>query len=158
MLPRLLPLLCLLFLLQVSFTQELGKAKPRVPVTKPPAPVSKAGIIYVDGDVHKPIGVSIKDTSPMTALKALATAEGANPTASLHHAKIIRKVENGTTEVPVDIKQIMQAKAPDVTLQAGDILFIPRSSSKSARRLQNEHFYDVPPSDPLQGPTPIYIR
>jgi hypothetical protein len=40
MLPRLLPLLCLLFLSQVSFTQESGTAKPArapetCPVTKP---------------------------------------------------------------------------------------------------------------------------
>jgi polysaccharide export outer membrane protein len=78
------------------------------------------------------MGMSMKDTSPITVLKALATAEGANPTASLHHAKIIRKGENGTTEVRVDIKQIMQAKAPDVTLQADDILFVPRSVGKSS--------------------------
>ena len=49
----------------------------------------------------------------------------------------------------------MQAKAPDVMLQADDILFVPSSAGKSARKPQ---YYDAPPSDPLQGPTPIYIR
>ena len=131
MLLRLLCLACLISVPLLSLSQESGKTKPRVPVTKPPEAVSKAGIIYVVGDVHKPMGVSMKETGPLTVLKALATAEGANPTASLHHAKIIRKGENGTTEVPVDIKQIMQAKAPDVTLQADDILFVPRSVGKS---------------------------
>jgi protein involved in polysaccharide export with SLBB domain len=100
----------------------------------------------------------MKDTGPITVLKALATAEGANPTASLHHAKIIRKGENGTTEVPVDIKQIMQAKAPDVTLQAGDILFVPDSASKSSMQKIENLYYDVPPSAPLQDAAPIFIR
>jgi polysaccharide export outer membrane protein len=101
------------------------------------------------------MGVSMKDTGPITVLKALTTAEGANATAGLHHAKIIRKGGNGTSEIPVDITQIMQAKAPDVSLQADDILFVPSSAGKSARKPQ---YYDAPPSDPMQGPTPIYIR
>jgi len=78
------------------------------------------------------MGVSIGNTGPITVLKILAMAEGVNPTASLHKAKIIRKGEYGPTEVPIDLKEILAGKAPDVTLQAGDILFVPRSSSKSA--------------------------
>jgi len=88
----------------------------------------------------------------MTVLKALAAAEGANPTANLHKAKIIRKGENGHTEVLVDITKIMQAKAPDLTLQAGDILFVPHGTG----RLPEKYLYDAPPSVPLQGP--IYSR
>ena len=57
------------------------------------------------GDVHKPMGVVMKDTGPITVLQALATAEGANPTAGLHNAKILRKGEYGRTEIPVDIKK-----------------------------------------------------
>jgi hypothetical protein len=154
---------CLFFLVclisaHLSLSQESGKAKSRVPVTNPPEVVSKGGVVYVVGDVHKSTSVVMEDTGPTTVLKALATAEGVNPTASLHKAKIIRKGENGPTEVPVDIKEILSGKAPDVTLQADDILFVPRSAGKSARKPQNQDFYDVPPSDPLQDPTPIYIR
>jgi len=141
----------------LSMSQESGKAKARVPVAKPLEAVSKAGIVYVVGDVHMPTGVSMKDTGPITLLKALARAEGANPTASLHRAKIIRKGGNATTEVSVDIEQIMLGKAPDVTLQADDILFVPSSAGKSARKPQHD-FYDVPRSEPLQGPNPIYNR
>jgi hypothetical protein len=149
---RFLALACLISVPLLSLSQESGKAKPRVPVTEPPEAVSKAGIIYVVGDVHKPMGVAMKDTGPMTVLQALATAEGTNPTANLRDAKIIRKGENGHTEIPVDIKKILQAKAADVTLQDGDILFVPHSGG----RRQEEYFYDVPPSGPLQGP--IYSR
>jgi len=151
---------CLLFLVclisaHLSLSQELGK--PRVPATKPPAAVSK-DIVYVMGDVHNPMGVSIGNTGPITVLKILSMAEGLNPTASLHKAKIIRKGENGRIEIPVDLREILAGKAPDVTLQTGDILFVPPSSSKSARKPPYENLYDVPPSDPLHRPTPIYIR
>jgi hypothetical protein len=154
---------CLLFLVclissHLSLSQESGKADPRVPAIKPPVAVSK-DIVYVMGDVHSAMGVGMEGTGPTTVLKILSMAEGPNPTASLHKAKIIRKGENGRLEIPVDLKEILSGKAPDVTLQAGDILFVPRSSSKSAtRKPLNEIFYDVPPYDPLQGPTPIYSR
>ena len=93
--------------------------------------VSKAGVIYVVGDVKHPMGVIMENSGHITILQALATAEGANPTASLKNAKIVRKGENGPTEVPVDLKKIMQAKAPDVTLQAEDVVFIPSSTAKN---------------------------
>jgi hypothetical protein len=153
---------CLLFLVclisaQLSLGQESGKANPRVPVPTPPELVSKGNTVYVLGDVHSPMGVGMGDTDsgPTTVLKVLAMAEGVNPTASLHKAKIIRKGENGPTEVLINLQEILAGKAPDVTLQAGDILFVPSSVSKSARKPQ---IYDVPPSDPLHRPTPIYIR
>jgi hypothetical protein len=146
---RYLFLACVISAPLFSLSQESGKAKPRTPVTKPPEAVSKAGIIYVVGDVHKPIGVVLKNTGSVTVLTALATAEGANPTAGLHSAKILRKGEYGRTEIPVDIKKILQAKASDVTLQADDILFVPHGTG----RLPDEHLYDAPPSVPLQGPT-----
>jgi len=101
--------------------------------------VSKAGVVYVVGDVKHPMGVIMENGGRITILQALATAEGANSTAALKSAKIVRKGENGPTEVPVDIKKIMQAKAPDVTLQAEDVVFIPSSTAKNVgvRTLQS---------------------
>jgi polysaccharide export outer membrane protein len=93
--------------------------------------VSKAGVVYVVGDVKHPMGVIMENGGHITILQALATAEGANSTAALKNAKIVRKGENGPTELPVDIKKIMQAKTPDVTLQAEDVVFIPSSTAKN---------------------------
>ena len=45
--------------------------------------VSKAGMVYVSGDVHRPSAVPMDNTS-MTVLQALAVAEGTNPTANLN--------------------------------------------------------------------------
>jgi polysaccharide export outer membrane protein len=93
--------------------------------------VSKAGVIYVVGDVKHPMGVIMENGGHITVLQALATAEGANSTAGLRNAKIVRKGPNGPIEVPVDLKKIMQAKAPDLTLQAEDVVFIPTSKAKN---------------------------
>jgi protein involved in polysaccharide export with SLBB domain len=117
----------------------------------------KAANVFVVGDVHIPTGIVLEKAGHITVLQALLMAEGANPTANLHKATIIRKGENGRTEVPVDIKKIMQAKARDVRLQAGDILFVPQSAGKSSQKKENL-YYDVPPSAPLRDAAPIYIR
>lgn len=95
--------------------------------------VSKAGIVYVVGDVRKPSGI-VMQNSQMTALQAIAMAEGTNPTAALNRSKLIRKTPQGRKEVPLPLKKILAAKAPDVTLQPNDILFIPNSAAKSAAR------------------------
>jgi polysaccharide export outer membrane protein len=95
--------------------------------------VQKAGVVYVVGDVHMPGGF-IMDKPELTVLQALAMAQGANPTAKLDAAKLIRKNGNGRQEVPIALKKILASKSPDVSLQADDILFVPNSAAKSVMR------------------------
>ena len=91
--------------------------------------VSKAGVVYVVGDVHLPGGF-VMENSHMTLLQAYAMAQGANPTAALDKAKLIRK--SGSGDQVVSLKKILAAKAPDMNLQADDIIFIPTSGAKVA--------------------------
>jgi len=93
--------------------------------------VPRAPIIYVVGDVGRPAGLLV-DNGTLTVLQALALAGGTNHTAKLGGARIIRKGPAGMTETRVAIKKMLEAKAPDVTLQADDILFIPVSAGKIA--------------------------
>ena len=93
--------------------------------------VSRAGIIYVVGDVQHPSGFMIEDSS-LTVLKALALAGGNNRTAALNKTKILRQTPNGIQEIPIQLKKVLYAKAPDVALVKGDVLFIPGSSAKTA--------------------------
>jgi polysaccharide export outer membrane protein len=93
--------------------------------------VPKAPIIYVVGDVGRPSGLLV-DNGQLTVLQALALAGGTNRTAKLGGARIIRKGSNGMTETRVEIKKMLEAKSPDVTLQADDILFIPISAGRVA--------------------------
>jgi len=96
--------------------------------------VSKAGVVYVVGDVGRPGGFIMDKNENLTVLQALALAEGAKNTAALSRAKVIRREGSTHVEIPVAVQKIMQAKAPDLTLQAEDILFVPSSLGKSAAR------------------------
>lgn len=93
--------------------------------------VSRAGIIYVVGDVGHPSGFLIEDNS-LTVLKALALAGGSTRTSALNKTRILRQTANGIQEIPVPMKKILYAKAPDVPLTKGDVLFIPGSAPKAA--------------------------
>jgi polysaccharide export outer membrane protein len=96
--------------------------------------VSKAGVVYVVGDVRLPGGF-IMENAHMTILQAVAMAQGANPTAALDKARLIRNSgPSQPTELQISLKNIMSAKAPDLNLQPNDIVFIPNSAAKTAGR------------------------
>jgi len=96
--------------------------------------VSHAGIVYVVGDVGKPGGFLIENNDRLTVLQAIALAQGTNRTASLNHAKLIRKTDGVRQEVPVPLKKILANKAEDQMLADGDILFVPSSAAKNVLR------------------------
>ena len=91
--------------------------------------VRKADVVYVVGDVGKPSGF-LMDSGNLTVLQAIALAGGTTRTAKLGSARIIRKGAAGMSETPVHLKQILEAKAPDMAMQADDILFVPTSAAK----------------------------
>jgi polysaccharide export outer membrane protein len=93
--------------------------------------VQKAGIVYVVGDVHMPGGF-VMDKPQLTVLQALAMAQGANSTAKLDGARLIRRTGDQRQDVPIALSKILSAQAEDINLQPEDILFIPNSRAKSA--------------------------
>jgi polysaccharide biosynthesis/export protein len=93
--------------------------------------VPRAPIVYVVGDVGRPSGFLV-DNGTLTVLQALALAGGTNRTAKMGAARIIRKTPGGMTETNLQLKKMLEAKVPDVTLQADDILFVPVSGARVA--------------------------
>jgi len=93
--------------------------------------VPRAPIIYVVGDVARPAGLLV-DNGSLTVLQALALTGGTNHTAKLGGVCIIRKGQAGMTETKVPLKKMLEAKAPDINLQADDILFVPLSGARVA--------------------------
>jgi polysaccharide export outer membrane protein len=91
--------------------------------------VPRAPIIYVVGDVTRPSGLLV-DNGTLTVLQAIALAGGTNHTAKMGGVRIIRKTPAGMTETPVQLKKMLEAKTPDLTLQADDILFVPVSAGR----------------------------
>jgi polysaccharide export outer membrane protein len=91
--------------------------------------IPRAPIIYVVGDVGRPSGLLV-DNGTLTVLQAIALVGGTNHTAKLSGSRILHKTPAGVIEMKIEIKKMLEAKAPDITLQADDILFIPISGAK----------------------------
>lgn len=96
--------------------------------------ISKAGMVYVVGDVKEPTGI-VLDNPHLTVLQAVAMAHGTNPTASLKDAVLIHKATDDTPQqqTPIPLNTILTTQSPDLELQADDIVFIPNSRAKTIK-------------------------
>lgn len=95
--------------------------------------VPKADLVYVIGDVKKAGGFTLRAKEQMTVLQALSLAEGMERTAAGGKAKLLRKSTAGgeRTEIRVDLTKVLANKAPDVAMQADDILVVPNNAARS---------------------------
>lgn len=94
--------------------------------------VPVAPLIYVVGEVKRPGGFALAHPESVSVLQALSLAEGVQTLAASKDARLIR--QTGTTarlEIPVDLPRLLSGEVEDVPMQAGDILFVPRSKAKS---------------------------
>ena len=96
--------------------------------------VTRAGVVYVEGEVKKPGGFMLKTNENISVLQAVALAEGLTRTAARSHARIMRTDEaTGTrTEIPIDLDKILAGGLTDPILRPKDIVFVPNSTGKSA--------------------------
>lgn len=113
--------------------------------------VSKAGIVYVVGDVARPGGFVMENGEKMTVLQAIAMAQGVNRTAAVGQAKLVRRTSGQPEEVKIALKGILSAKAPDVDLMAEDILFIPGSMAKNVMKRGFESAIQIATSVAIYG-------
>jgi len=127
--------------IKVDLQKLLASGDPSLNVTIYPGDkitVQQAGIVYVVGAVGRPGGFRLSNgRDRMTVLQAVALGEGLKTTAVRKKAIIIRRgphFVNGREEIPVNLKAILEGRAPDPSLEANDILFIPDSASKRALR------------------------
>ena len=58
-------------------------------------------------------------------------AQGVNRTAASKHTRLLRKTASGIEETILDLKQVLEGRAPDPELQPEDIVYIPPSTAKS---------------------------
>lgn len=95
--------------------------------------VTKADIVYVIGEVRKSGGFTLRSKERLTLLQALALAEGLERTAAAKNAKVLRTAPGGgqRTEIPVNLSRILANQAPDIPLQADDILVVPNNAARS---------------------------
>lgn len=94
--------------------------------------VPEAGKVYVTGQVREPGGFPVRNRESMTALQALALGGGLTGTADANDSYIIRVDENGQRrDIQVNLEEVLQREAEDPRLLAGDVLFVPKSTSKT---------------------------
>jgi polysaccharide export outer membrane protein len=96
--------------------------------------VTRAGIVYVIGEVRKPGGFQLKSNENISVLQALALAEGLTRTSAKSHARIIHTDEatGKRTELALNLDKILAGKIADPLLQPKDIVFVPNSAGRSA--------------------------
>ena len=93
--------------------------------------IPQQGRLSVVGNVRKPGLFPINRDEQPTVLNAVAESQGLTQYAS-KRAYIYRSVDprQAKQEIPVELEKIMDRRAPDVPLQAGDILYIPDDHNK----------------------------
>jgi polysaccharide export outer membrane protein len=101
--------------------------------------VPEVGKVFVLGNVHKPGAFPVQSASETSVLKMLALSEGLMPFAA-KQAYIYRRkgAADSKTEIPIELKKIMDRKAPDVLLMANDILYVPDNSGRRAAMMAIE--------------------
>jgi polysaccharide export outer membrane protein len=92
--------------------------------------VPEVGHIVVAGSVTQPGVYNVLDNGGTTVTTSIAQAKGTIQYFS-HVAYIYRPDEQGVQhEIKVDLGKILKRQAPDVPLQAKDILYVPDSSGR----------------------------
>lgn len=93
--------------------------------------VSKAGVVYVLGEVNKPGAFLMEANTSMSLLKAIALAGSTTRVASLKNVIIVRKSASGMVQIEISLDKIYHAKEADFSLQPEDIVFVPLSNLKN---------------------------
>ena len=91
-------------------TAELSDSSPKADVEPGDLiVVTRAGVVYVVGDVGKPGGYLIDNKETITVLQALALAQGLNKTAK-YDAKLIRNSRRDGPKSDLPLKPILEPR------------------------------------------------
>jgi len=93
--------------------------------------VSRAGLVFVIGDVMRPGGFPVDPVQRLTVVQALTLAWGPTQSASLNKALLIREQKGGRTITALNLKRLLRGQDPDLPIQDRDIIFVPDSTAKN---------------------------
>jgi polysaccharide export outer membrane protein len=94
--------------------------------------VPRVGVVYLLGAFKVQGAIPLSQNSPMTLMKVAALTGGSGFEGKENDLRIIRSVGTERQVVRVDLKKIINGKAPDPVLQAEDIVFLPTNPMKAA--------------------------
>jgi polysaccharide export outer membrane protein len=93
--------------------------------------VSRAGLVYVVGDVIRPGGFAVDPVQGLTVVQALSLAWGPSQNAALGKALLIREQKGGRTMIVLNLKRMLHGQDPDQPVEDRDILYVPDSVAKN---------------------------
>jgi polysaccharide export outer membrane protein len=93
--------------------------------------VSRAGLVYVIGDVVRPGGFAVDPAQGLTVVQALSLAWGPTQNAAATKALLIREQKSGRTLTILNLKRMLHGQEPDQPVHDRDILFVPDSTAKN---------------------------
>lgn len=93
--------------------------------------VSRAGLVFVIGDVVRPGGFPVDPAQGLTVVQALSLAWGPTQNAATSKALLIREQKSGRTLTTLNVKRLLHGQDPDQPIYDRDILFIPDSAAKN---------------------------
>jgi polysaccharide export outer membrane protein len=93
--------------------------------------VSRAGLVYVIGDVVRPGGFAVDPAQGLTVVQALSLAWGPSENAATGRALLIREQKGGRTMTTLNLSHMLHGQEPDQPIRDRDILFVPDSTAKN---------------------------
>ncbi|MGD0521581.1 MAG: SLBB domain-containing protein [Terracidiphilus sp.] len=93
--------------------------------------VSRAGLVYVVGDVIRPGGFPVDPAQGLTVVQALSMAWGPSLNAATGKALLIREQKGGRTMTTLNLKRMLHGQEPDQPVYDRDILYVPDSMAKN---------------------------
>jgi polysaccharide export outer membrane protein len=81
--------------------------------------------VFVFGEVQKPGTFPFEDG--MSVVQAVTVAGGFTKTAAQNSTSVTRRVGGTETKIKVNVQDIALGKAPNFTLEPGDIVYVPES-------------------------------
>ncbi|MGA2351872.1 MAG: SLBB domain-containing protein [Terracidiphilus sp.] len=93
--------------------------------------VSRAGLVYVVGNVVRPGGFPVDPAQGLTLVQALSLAWGPMQNAATGKALLIREEKGGRTITSLNLKRMIHGLDPDQQVHDRDILYVPNSMAKN---------------------------
>jgi polysaccharide biosynthesis/export protein len=93
--------------------------------------VSRAGLVYIVGDVVRPGAFPVDPVQTTTVVQALTLAWGPGQNAALNKAVLIREQQGSRTVTTLNLKRMLRGLDPDMPIRDRDIVFVPNSMAKN---------------------------
>lgn len=94
--------------------------------------IARASVVYVLGAFARQGSVPLDQATPLTLMQLAALSGGVGWEGRYQDLRLIRTIGTQRRLIAVDIKRVLNGKAPDPVLEANDIVFLPTNQMKAA--------------------------